>query len=143
MLTATPAPTTTPDPHSTSRRMVNWTRWAREYHGRIRHCRSIEWHYKTPQCWWPEDPKTEVDLHDALRVEFAIRTLALPLQKPLVLHWSVYWGKRDMDTGLIPADICMMIARALSRSYRIGINRNKITEQVNRAQLLVQRRLTL
>jgi hypothetical protein len=125
-----------------NQRMVNWTRWARNQGSGLAHCNSIEYRYHTPQCWWPEQPREDVDLQDAAKVEVCIRDMVLPYQKPLVLHWVVHWGKRDPVTGSVPVDVVSDLWRRLSRDYKFVINRTQVVERIDRAQLTVARRLT-
>src|SRR5476651_2171992 len=54
-------------------RLENWTRWARDFGGSVGHCASVEHWYRSPQHWFPEEPHVDLDLHDALKLERAIR----------------------------------------------------------------------
>lgn len=122
-------------------RIRNWARWAGGHFGSVGHCASIEHRYRSPQHWWPEQPKTEVDLFDAVVVEKAIRALDLRHQKVFVIFWTWFGGKRDF-MGEVPAEVAATISRVLARAYKLGVNRNRVGEVVAEAQNMVSNRLT-
>ncbi len=122
-------------------RLENWTRWARDFGGSIGHCASVEHWYRSPQHWWPEEPHIEPDLHDAIKLERAIRGLPLDYQKPLVLFWVHFRGKRDMS-GEIPPEIVYILIRHLAKRYKIGISRHRLGKRIADAQHMVRNRLT-
>ena len=76
------------DPPTTiHQRLVNWGNWARvkpHYH----HCASIEHRYRSPQCWYPPEPRPpEPDLFDALAVERTMRHLPQKHRESLFLRY--------------------------------------------------------
>lgn len=54
--------------------LKNWGRWARDKR-HLNHCASLEHRYRSPQTWWPEDPKTECDILQAIAVQKVIARL--------------------------------------------------------------------
>lgn len=121
-------------------RLTNWARWAREHHGSIGHCASIEHRYRSPQHWWPEEPRMEVDLADALTVERAVRSMPLSFQKPFVVYWVEFRAKRA--NGDIPAEIIGMMTKILIKRYKLPINRYRLGSTLNDAQNIVSNLLT-
>jgi DNA-directed RNA polymerase specialized sigma24 family protein len=54
-------------------RIENWANWNRERAFKAnKHCASIEHKYRSPQCWYPPEPKLIVDNLDALKIERAL-----------------------------------------------------------------------
>jgi hypothetical protein len=121
-------------------RLRNWTRWARQGHGTVGHCSSIEYRYKTPQCWWPEEPRTEIDLLDAILVERAARSLSIHFQKPMVLYWVLFWAKREAS-GEIPVHIVYTLSRLLYRCYGIGLSRTLLPIRIAESERMVRNKL--
>lgn len=122
-------------------RLENWARWARDHHGSVGHCLSIEHRYRSPQVWYPEQPRTEIDHKDALTVEKAIRVLPLDYQKPLTMYHVTFRAKKQ--SGQIPAEIVAMLSRFLARRYKVVINRSKVPERIRDAEFMVCNRLAI
>lgn len=122
-------------------RIRNWARWAGGHFGSIGHCASVEHRYRSPQHWWPEQPRAEVEPFDALAVEKAVRALDLRHQKVFVIFWTWYGGKRDFDGG-ISMDIAATISRVMARVYKLGVNRNHVGQIIADAQNMVRNQLT-
>lgn len=55
-------------------RLRNWAAWARDRQS-FSHCASLEHRYKSPQHWYPEEPKTPVDILDAIALQKVIAGL--------------------------------------------------------------------
>lgn len=121
-------------------RIRNWARWAREHSGSIGHCMSIEHRYRSPQCWWPEEARVEVDLADAMAVERAVRAIPIEFQKPYV--WFVVYFGQKREAGQIPMELKNILVRILARRYKLVINRNRIADVILDAQHMVENRLT-
>lgn len=122
-------------------RLTNWARWARDHNGSIGHCASIEHRYRSPQHWWPEDARIEVDLADALAVEREVRALPLAMQKPFVLYVVRFRQVKNHDGGM-PLEVKNIILRILAKQYKIAINRNRLWDVVLDAHHFVFNRLT-
>jgi hypothetical protein len=69
-------------------RLINWGRWCREsmHYG---HCGSIEHQYRSPQCWYPPEPKPEpLDLLDGQLIERQVRALHVKHRDILRLRYA-------------------------------------------------------
>ena len=54
-------------------RLENWGRWLRSgMGGSGGHCVSIEHRYRSPQCWYPPEPRMVIDVRDAWKVQDAM-----------------------------------------------------------------------
>ena len=122
-------------------RIQNWARWARENSRSIGHCSSIEHRYKSPQCWYPPEPKAIIDLFDAVRVEKVVRQLPNEYQKPFVLYWVQFYG-HGHNRQAKREDMTNMIVKQLARRYKIGINYRLLWERIHETHLMVRNRLT-
>ena len=74
-------------PTTIHQRLVNWGNWARDkvHYG---HCMSIEHRYRSPQCWYPPEPRPpEPNLFEALDVERVMRFLPSKHREALVLRY--------------------------------------------------------
>jgi hypothetical protein len=56
-------------------RLFNWANWARVAKFSPSSCKSLESRYKSPQAWNPPEPRTIIDILDAIKVEKAIVSL--------------------------------------------------------------------
>ena len=71
-------------------RLRNWARWLRSW-ARQDHCRSLEGAYRSPQCWYPREPRPErPDEEDAWDIELAARCMALHYHLLLKLHYHTH-----------------------------------------------------
>lgn len=67
-------------------RLHNWKLWAKASLKSPVSCRSLENRYKCPQVWHPEEPKTFIDILDAVQVEKAI--VKLPRQQLNIIVYA-------------------------------------------------------
>lgn len=99
-------------------RLCEWGRW-----GRLKpsygHCASIEHRYRSPQCWYPPEPRpVEPNLWDALAVERTMRHLPPKHRKALVMRYI-----RLMKPE-------MVWQRLILRPYLLGLHMREARQMV-------------
>lgn len=67
----------------------NWTRWAKSGAQQGNRCKSLEHRYKSPQSdhWSPPEPKTQIDVLSAERVEAVVVALPIKSRRLVVYHY--------------------------------------------------------
>ncbi len=114
------------------RLLAQWARWARETM-RYGHCGSVEHKYRSPQCWWPEEPRPpEINTREAMAVERAIVGLpGLPEKHRIVLVWT--WVHRCKEPWII--------TRQAKKRYRVWVRPQDVQEVLHDAERMVANRL--
>ena len=105
--------------------MRNWATWCRNrpHYG---HCASIEFRYRSPQTWYPPEPRIEVDSLSALAIERIMRYVPALHREALKLRYVVRLPRRDICRALhVPYDLWwqfvgdaqQMVANLLTRTH--------------------------
>lgn len=117
-------------------RLVNWGKWARNK-PQYGHCLSIEHRYRSPQCWWPEEPRNEIDLLDALRVERVMRHLPDMHRAALRYKYVIGIGEQGICNrlrvkpylwGFILSHAQLMVRNLLTSA----LSKSRLTENLSR-----------
>ena len=105
--------------------LENWGRWLRSNPVVRQHCYSIEGRYRSPQCWYPPEPREpDADPHAAMRVERAMPYLPGRSRRALELRYV-----RRLPLSIV--------------AKRIAIHVGDIDEFMERAKLILKNILTL
>ena len=68
--------------------LQNWGAWLRSGTNAKGHCFSIEGRYRSPQCWYPVQPREpEANVHDAFRIERVMPHVPRQHWKALKFHY--------------------------------------------------------
>lgn len=107
-------------------RLDNWARYFRDHSTSTSHCRSIEHRYRSPQCWYPEDPIIPTDSHDALRIERALSKLPEFVRTSLAAHYV--FGGRWEQNHFVRRLACKDIACHKSQYHDMVLRAEKMLE---------------
>lgn len=100
-------------------RLLNWANWALYGRGGKGHCGSIEHRWRSPQCWYPQEPVIPVDVLDALNVEHCMVRLPAFERRLLKEHYVWRRSARNICRGL-------------------AIHKDRFAELLRRARLMVR-----
>lgn len=105
-------------------RLPNWARWAK-VRPHYSSCRSLEHKYKSPQTWHEVEPKTEIDLLDAVVIEKALVHPAFPKRAREIIKYCY------LMPHLHPMKVCR----------KLGIRNGEIDMELRNAINMLANRL--
>lgn len=127
--------------------MDNWLRWAKDHAKSPAKCRSLESRWKSPQVWQGMQPRSEVDLFEAIAVEKIICQLPAKHKSAIrcwhILHMPPHIMRRKLgerDIRQLMNQSWQMIYNNLQKLKKCDILQPENIETVHDENAAIRRR---